>query len=104
VSLPALMEGEYDGWDLRLGCVLARTDAYVRRAVTYRSGDLRISGIMNLPRGSGPWAAVAALGGARSPSSTGTCAPASTTTSPQVTTFTWSLGASRGVHTCGSTG
>jgi len=63
VSLPALMSAEYDGRDLRLGRVLARTDAYVRRAVTYRSGGLRISGVMNLPRGSGPFPVVVLLHG-----------------------------------------
>ncbi|KAA1423096.1 alpha/beta fold hydrolase [Mumia zhuanghuii] len=49
------MAKEYDGRALRLRRVLARTDAYVRHAVTYRSGDLRISGILNLPRGDGPF-------------------------------------------------
>jgi len=63
VSLPALMSAEYDGRDLRLGRVLARTDAYVRRAVTYRSGALRVSGVMNLPRGSGPFPVVVLLHG-----------------------------------------
>lgn len=55
VSLPALMAKEYDGRALRLRRVLARTDAYVRHAVTFRSGDLRISGILNIPRGGGPF-------------------------------------------------
>jgi dipeptidyl aminopeptidase/acylaminoacyl peptidase len=55
VSLPALMTKHYDGRGLRLGRVLASNEAYVRRFVTYRSGDLRISGILNVPRGSGPF-------------------------------------------------
>lgn len=55
VSLPALMAKEYDGRALRLRRVLARTDAYVQHAVTYRSGDLRISGILDVPRGKGPF-------------------------------------------------
>lgn len=55
VSLPALMAKEYDGRALRLRRVLARTDAYVQHAVTYRSGDFRISGILNVPRGKGPF-------------------------------------------------
>jgi dipeptidyl aminopeptidase/acylaminoacyl peptidase len=45
----------YDGRALRLGRVLARNESYVRRFVTYRSGTLRISGILNVPRGSGPF-------------------------------------------------
>ena len=63
VSLPALMAQEYDGRALRLGRVLARTGAYVRHAVTYRSGDLRISGIMNIPRGRGPFPVLVLLHG-----------------------------------------
>jgi dipeptidyl aminopeptidase/acylaminoacyl peptidase len=55
VSLPALMTKQYDGRALRLGRVLARNESYVRRFVTYRSGTLRISGILNIPRGAGPF-------------------------------------------------
>jgi dipeptidyl aminopeptidase/acylaminoacyl peptidase len=58
VSLPALMARDYDGRGLRVGPVLLRTDAYTRHAVTYRSGDLRISGIMNIPDGRGPFPAL----------------------------------------------
>ncbi len=35
--------------------MLERTDDYTRRAVTYRSDGLRISGIMNVPEGRGPF-------------------------------------------------
>ena len=38
------MRKKYDGRALRLGRVLASNESYVRRFVTYRSGDLRISG------------------------------------------------------------
>lgn len=55
VSLPALQQQTFDGRDFTLGKVLATTDAYTRYYVTYRSGDLRISGIMNLPHGKGPY-------------------------------------------------
>jgi dipeptidyl aminopeptidase/acylaminoacyl peptidase len=55
VSLQALMTKKYDGRDLRLGRVLARNDAYTRYFVTYASGSLRISGIMNVPTGPGPY-------------------------------------------------
>jgi len=44
------MAKKYDGRDLRLGRVLARTDAYTRYFVTYASGKLTISGILNVPR------------------------------------------------------
>jgi dipeptidyl aminopeptidase/acylaminoacyl peptidase len=63
VSLPALMAKEYDGRRLRLGRVLARTSDYTRRAVTYRSGELRISGIMNVPEGRGPFPVLVLLHG-----------------------------------------
>jgi dipeptidyl aminopeptidase/acylaminoacyl peptidase len=49
------MTKKYDGRDLRLGRVLARNDAYTRYFVTYASGSLRISGIMNVPAGPGPY-------------------------------------------------
>ncbi|MFJ7077422.1 alpha/beta hydrolase family protein [Streptomyces sp. NPDC098781] len=58
VSLPALMRSEHRGSDLRLGAVRARTDAYTQYAVTYRSDGLTISGIMNVPRGRGPFPAL----------------------------------------------
>lgn len=55
VSLPALMREDFDGRGLRLGPVLAEYSTYTRYAVTYRSGDLTISGIMNVPDGKGPF-------------------------------------------------
>jgi dipeptidyl aminopeptidase/acylaminoacyl peptidase len=63
VSLPALMRKDYDGRRLRLRRVLLRTEAYTRHAVTYRSGDLRISGILNRPAGRGPFPALVLLHG-----------------------------------------
>ena len=63
VSLPALMAKEYDGRGLRLGRVLGRASSYTRRAVSYRSGDLRISGIINIPRGEGPFPVLVLLHG-----------------------------------------
>lgn len=63
ISLPALMAKEYDGRGLRLGRVLGRAGSYTRRAVTYRSGDLRISGIINVPRGEGPFPVLVLLHG-----------------------------------------
>ncbi|MFY9588138.1 MAG: alpha/beta fold hydrolase [Actinomycetota bacterium] len=55
VSLPALMRKTYDGRDLRTVSVLGRNSAYTRYAVRFRSGRLRISGIMNVPAGRGPF-------------------------------------------------
>jgi dipeptidyl aminopeptidase/acylaminoacyl peptidase len=58
VSLAALAEREHTGGDLRLGRTLASTATYRQHAVTYRSGDLRISGVLDVPRGSGPFPAL----------------------------------------------
>ncbi|MGZ4638102.1 MAG: alpha/beta hydrolase family protein [Actinomycetes bacterium] len=58
VSLPALMNKHFDGRDLRRVRVLARTDRYTRWFITYRSGSLRISGVMNIPVGKGPFPVV----------------------------------------------
>jgi dipeptidyl aminopeptidase/acylaminoacyl peptidase len=63
VSLPALMRRTYDGRGLRVGRILNRTDRYIRHFVTYRSGDLRISGILNIPRRTGPHPVVVLLHG-----------------------------------------
>jgi dipeptidyl aminopeptidase/acylaminoacyl peptidase len=52
------MQREYDGRDLRLRRDLASTESYRQYRVTYRSGDLRISGVLNVPRGSGPFPAL----------------------------------------------
>ena len=55
VSLQALMAKEYNGRQLRVGRVLATTSDYARHFVTYQSGKLTISGIMNIPDGDGPF-------------------------------------------------
>ena len=58
VSLPALFEKDYNGGGLRIGRTRLETATYTEHYVTYRSGDLRISGILNVPRGRGPHPAV----------------------------------------------
>ena len=63
VSIPGLIERDYDGRGLRLGRVLAGTGDYVRHAATYRSDGLRISGVMNIPRGKGPFPVLVLLHG-----------------------------------------
>jgi dipeptidyl aminopeptidase/acylaminoacyl peptidase len=55
VSFEALMAKDFDGREFTVGEVLASEDAYTRYAITYRSGELLISGIMNVPRGDGPF-------------------------------------------------
>ena len=55
ISVETLIERRYNGRGLRVGQVLGEFGAYTRFAVTYRSEDLRISGIMNVPAGRGPF-------------------------------------------------
>lgn len=55
VSIPALAEADFDGRDLQLGDVLDDNAAYTRYHITYKSGDLAISGILNIPKGEGPF-------------------------------------------------
>ena len=53
VSVPALTRHRYDGRGMRLERVLTRTLAFTRYAVSYRSGPLRISGVMDVPTRAG---------------------------------------------------
>jgi len=55
VSLQAFMEKEFNGRDLEFGRVLADNPIYTRHYITYKSGGLTISGIMNIPKGDGPF-------------------------------------------------
>lgn len=55
VSLPALMQKEFDGRNLELGQILDQNSDYTRYYIEYLSGELTISGIMNIPKGDGPW-------------------------------------------------
>jgi dipeptidyl aminopeptidase/acylaminoacyl peptidase len=57
------MREDIAGTDLRLGRVLARAGSYTRYAVTYRSDSLTITGIMNVPKGKGPFPVVVLLHG-----------------------------------------
>jgi dipeptidyl aminopeptidase/acylaminoacyl peptidase len=58
VSIPGLIQREHHGSGLRLGTVLARTDAYTSYRVTYEANGLTISGLMNIPTGKGPFPAL----------------------------------------------
>jgi dipeptidyl aminopeptidase/acylaminoacyl peptidase len=54
-SLPALMEKQYDGRDLKLVKVLDRNQFYTRYLISYKGDGLTLSGILNLPKGKGPF-------------------------------------------------
>jgi len=55
VSLQYIMQEKFDGRDLKLVKVLAENNTYTRYYITYMSGKLKISGIMNVPKGKGPY-------------------------------------------------
>jgi dipeptidyl aminopeptidase/acylaminoacyl peptidase len=55
ISVQALIEKTYDGRDLRLGRELDADGPYRRYIVTYRGDGERISGVMNVPNGKGPF-------------------------------------------------
>lgn len=66
ISVAALMAADHQGDRLRLGAVREQTATYTSYDVTYRSRtttpqgtqDLTISGVLNVPRGRGPFPAV----------------------------------------------
>lgn len=58
ISLPAMFDEDISGADLIRTALLVDEGAYTRHTVTYRSGDLTISGVMNVPAGEGPFPAV----------------------------------------------
>ncbi len=58
VSLPALMDKEYDGGRLRLGTEVYSSATQRQYEVTYRSGGLTISGRIAVPEGKGPFPAI----------------------------------------------
>lgn len=55
VSLEAFQNKQFDGRDFRIGRVLENTDAYTSYYITYKSGDLTISGLMDVPKTGGPF-------------------------------------------------
>lgn len=55
LSLPALFDYTPTGRDLKLGAIQTTTSAYTRYTISYKSDELTISGILNIPKGAGPW-------------------------------------------------
>ena len=76
ISMAALAEADLTGGDLRLGAVRERTPAYTSYDVTFASTTmgrgtepLRISGVLNVPTGRGPFPAVVLAHGYIDPAS-----------------------------------
>lgn len=57
-SLPALFDDDITGGGLKLTRDLGDFGSYRSHEVTFRSGDLTISGVLNVPKGDGPFPAV----------------------------------------------
>lgn len=55
LSLPAFSRQDFSGRDFKVGRILAENEAYTRYYITYSSNGLKISGIMNVPKGEGPF-------------------------------------------------
>lgn len=55
ISIDAFIDKTFVGSDFIVGEILANNEAYIRYYITYKSGDLKISGIMNVPKGKGPY-------------------------------------------------
>jgi dipeptidyl aminopeptidase/acylaminoacyl peptidase len=55
VSLPALMQTEITGTDLVVGDAIGSAANYTRHPITYKANEFTISGIMNIPKGEGPF-------------------------------------------------
>jgi dipeptidyl aminopeptidase/acylaminoacyl peptidase len=55
LSLPSLFAKPFSGSEFKVGRVLEQNDVYTRHYITYKSGELTISGIMNVPKGTGPF-------------------------------------------------
>ena len=54
-TIPALAQKEFQGDGLEMGEVLEENGFYTRYHVTYLSEGFKISGIMNVPKGDGPF-------------------------------------------------
>jgi len=55
ISIQALINKKYDGSNLKLARLLGDYGAYKRYLITYRGDGLKISGVMNVPDGKGPF-------------------------------------------------
>lgn len=53
-SIPAYREKKFDGREFSVVSTLEENSAYTRSYITYKSGALSISGIMNMPKGTPP--------------------------------------------------
>jgi dipeptidyl aminopeptidase/acylaminoacyl peptidase len=55
VTLDALSTKKFNGSNLTLIKLLAQTSKYTKHSITYRSDDLKVSGVLYTPKGKGPF-------------------------------------------------
>ncbi|MBI5794601.1 alpha/beta fold hydrolase, partial [Candidatus Uhrbacteria bacterium] len=55
LTIDHLSQMKLEGRDLKLESILTDNTAYVQHAISYRSNGLKISGILNIPKGTGPF-------------------------------------------------
>ncbi|MEY3101389.1 MAG: hypothetical protein RL435_535, partial [Actinomycetota bacterium] len=58
VTLDVLSVKKFNGSDLTLIKLLNQTSTYTKHSVTYRSDDLKVSGVLYTPKGKGPFPGV----------------------------------------------
>ena len=58
VTLDALSTKKFNGAELTLVKLLTQTSKYTKHSVTYRSDDLKVSGVLYIPKGKGPFPGV----------------------------------------------
>lgn len=58
VTIEALSQKSFNGADLNLVKLLTQNSKYTKHSVTYRSDDLKVSGVLYIPRGKGPFPGV----------------------------------------------
>lgn len=58
VTLDALSMKKFNGSELTLVKLLTKTSTYTKHSVTYRSDDLKVSGVLYIPKGKGPFPGV----------------------------------------------
>lgn len=58
VTLDALSQKKFNGGNLNLVKLLTQNSKYTKHSVTYRSEELKISGVLYIPKGDGPFPGV----------------------------------------------
>ena len=58
VTIDALSQKKFNGANLTLVKLLTQNSKYTKHSVTYRSEDLKVSGVLYIPKGAGPFPGV----------------------------------------------